>query len=120
MTSEKGCLLFSFDGGLPTTTDGFHVRERESATTSSSSDLLQQSLLLSCHSLHPFHRFSGDFRIPSLSLEELSQGGFQLLNVLIRGDYPLLGGRLRDVFVHDVVVELGVHQTWLGGSAFVS
>ncbi|MED6206279.1 hypothetical protein PIB30_025161 [Stylosanthes scabra] len=38
MASEKGCLLFSLTGGLPTTADGFHVRERESTTTSSSSE----------------------------------------------------------------------------------
>ncbi|MED6193209.1 hypothetical protein PIB30_016940 [Stylosanthes scabra] len=68
---EEGCLLFSFAVGFPPTTDGFHVRERESATPSSSSDC--------------------NFYVPSLSLKELSQGGLQLLNGLIRGDDSFSG-----------------------------
>ncbi|MED6132260.1 hypothetical protein PIB30_017527, partial [Stylosanthes scabra] len=55
MASENGCLLFSLAGELPTTADGFHVRERESVPTSSSSEYMS---LLRSFSFNSWSRFS--------------------------------------------------------------
>ncbi|MED6201209.1 hypothetical protein PIB30_092652, partial [Stylosanthes scabra] len=110
MVDEKGCLLFSFVGGLPITTDGFHVWERESPVPSPSSmkepdlefflqllfppfGIFKQGLLSSRHGLCSFHRFRGDCCFPNLSLEELFQGSFHLLDVLVCKDHLLLRGK---------------------------
>ncbi|MED6107375.1 hypothetical protein PIB30_013224 [Stylosanthes scabra] len=82
--------------------------------------LFQQGLLPGCHGFCPYHLLSGGLSIPSLSLEELSQGSFHLLNILVQGDYSLLRGKLGGAFVDNVVVELSVHHLWFGGSASVS
>ncbi|MED6209803.1 hypothetical protein PIB30_058251 [Stylosanthes scabra] len=80
----------------------------------------QQSLLLCGHGFCPFHRLCGDLYFPSLSLEELSQGSFQLLDTLVWGYHSLLRGKLGDAVVSTLVVELSVHHLQLGGLAFVS
>ncbi|MED6221625.1 hypothetical protein PIB30_056619 [Stylosanthes scabra] len=80
----------------------------------------QQALLSDGHGFRPFHRLGGDLYFPSLSLEELSQGSFHLLDVLVLRDHSLLRGVQRYVLVTTFVVMLSVHHLWLGGSAFVS
>ncbi|MED6106827.1 hypothetical protein PIB30_008214 [Stylosanthes scabra] len=101
MATEKRCLQFSFGGGLPITTDGFHVWERESSVRSPPSmkgillspfSFFEQGLLPVCHGFCSFHRFRCDRRFPNLPLVEFFQGGLHLLDLVIRRDHPFLRG----------------------------